>query len=57
LKQAKKEGFKVGYGNFMDNKINDSQTERLETFETKLALFGKYPNWNSSLTKLYRMLP
>ncbi len=44
LKQAKKEGFKVGYGKFTDNKINDSQTERLETFESKLALFGKYPN-------------
>jgi hypothetical protein len=30
----------------MDNKINDSQTERLETFETKLTLFRKYPNTN-----------
>jgi hypothetical protein len=37
----------------MDNKINDSQTEGLETFEGKLKLFGKYPN----LTELYRLLP
>jgi hypothetical protein len=50
-----KEGFKVGYGKFMHNKINDSQTEGLETFETKLTLFEKYPNPN--LTELYRLLP
>ncbi len=37
----------------MDNKINDSQTEGLETVETKLTLLGKYPN----LTELYRLLP
>jgi hypothetical protein len=41
----KKEGFKAGYSKFMDNKINDSQTEGLGTFETKLTLFGKYPNF------------
>ncbi len=38
----KKEGFRVGYSNFMDNKINVSQIEGLEIFETKLTLNGKY---------------
>jgi hypothetical protein len=52
-KQVKKEDVKVGYSKFMNNRINDSQTEGLETFETKLMLFGKYPN----LTELYRLLP
>jgi hypothetical protein len=37
----------------MDNKRNDSLTEGLETFKTKLMLFGKYPN----LTELYRLVP
>jgi hypothetical protein len=35
--------------------MNDSQTEGIETFETKLTLFGKYPNPN--LTELYSLLP
>ncbi len=52
-KQAKKEGFNVAYRNFIDNKINDSQTEGLETFETKLTLFKKYPN----LAERYSLLP
>jgi hypothetical protein len=30
----------------MDDKIHNSQTEGLETFETKLTLLGKYPNSN-----------
>jgi len=52
-KQAKKEDFYIAYSKFMDNKINDSQTEGLETFATKLTLFKKYPN----LTELYSLLP
>jgi hypothetical protein len=46
--QAIKEDVMVGYRKFMDNRINDSQIEGLETFETKLTLFGKYPNPNLS---------
>jgi hypothetical protein len=40
-----KEDFKVGDSKFMENKINHSKTEGLETFGTKLTLFGKYPNF------------
>jgi hypothetical protein len=38
----KKEGLKVGYTKFMDNKINVSQIEGLEIFKKKLTLNGKY---------------
>jgi hypothetical protein len=40
--EPKKEGFKVGYRMFMDNKINFSQIEELEISETKLTLNGNY---------------
>jgi hypothetical protein len=40
--KAKKEVVKVGYIKFMDNKINVSQIEGLEIFETKSDLNGKY---------------
>jgi hypothetical protein len=40
--KPKKEVFKVGYSKFMDNKINVSQIDGLEIFETKSNLNGKY---------------
>jgi hypothetical protein len=48
-----KEGFNVGYSKFMDNKINDSRSVRLETFGKKLPLFGIYPNVSSGSVHAY----